>query len=74
MSKQKEPGCFSRMRAFMRRLGFHSPSIKKSKDVPGVYVLTAYDPVDRYYFCRSYTVEDIECIGHANDIFWRYIK
>ena len=34
-----------------------------------MFVVTAYDPVDRYNFCRSYTVEDIRCIVHASDIF-----
>ena len=62
------------MRAFMCRLGFQSSSVKQSKDVPGMFVVTAYDPVDRYNFCRSYTIEDIRCIVHASDIFWRYIK
>ena len=62
------------MRAFMRRLGLHSPSVKQSKDVPGQYVVTAYDPVERYNFCRSYTLEEIKCITHASKIFWRFIK
>lgn len=62
------------MRSFMRRLGFHSASVRKSKDVPDMYVVSAYDPVDRYYFCRSYTLEELKCITHASKIFWRYIK
>lgn len=50
------------MRAFMRRLGFQSPSVKQSKDVPGMFVITAYDPVDRYNFCRSYSLDELKCI------------
>jgi hypothetical protein len=38
------------------------------------YVVTAYDPVERYNFCRSYTLEEIKCITHASKIFWRFIK
>jgi hypothetical protein len=70
----KEPSSCRSMRALLRRLGFQSPSIKQSKDVPGMFVVTAYDPIDCYNFCRSYTVEDIRSITHASDIFWRYIK
>ena len=70
----KESSPCRSMRAFLRRLGFQSPSIKQSKDVPGMFVVTAYDPIDRYNFCRSYTIEDIRCIVHASDIFWRFIK
>ena len=69
-----QPPVMRTMRAFMRRLGFQSPSVKESKDVPGQWIVTAYDPVDRYYFCRSYTLEEIKCITHASNIFWRYIK
>lgn len=69
-----DPSPCRTMRAFMRRLGFRSPSVKQSKDVPGQYVVTAYDPVERYNFCRSYTLEEIKCITHASKIFWRYIK
>ena len=68
-------GCVaSSMRAFMRRLGFQSPSVKQSKDVPGMFVVTAYDPVDRYNFCRSYSLDELKCILRASNIFWRYIK
>lgn len=70
----KEPSPCRSMRALLRRLGFQSPSIKQSKDAPGMFVVTAYDPIDCYNFCRSYTVEDIRSITHASDIFWRYIK
>lgn len=69
-----DEGACRTMRTFMRRLGFHSVSVRKSKDVPGMYVVSAYDPVDRYYFCRSYTLEELKCITHASKIFWRYIK
>lgn len=69
-----DPSPCCTMRAFMRRLGFHSPSVRRSKDVPGQYVVTAYDPVERYNFCRSYTLEEIKCITHASKIFWRFIK
>lgn len=74
MSGVCQPPVIRTMRAFMRRLGFHSPSVKQSKDVPGQWIVTAYDPVDRYNFCRSYTLEDLKCITRANLIFWKYIK
>lgn len=70
----QQPQVAQTIRAFMRRLGFQSPSVKQSKDVPGQWIVTAYDPVDRYNFCRSYTLEDLKCIAHANLIFWRFIK
>lgn len=70
----QQPQVAKTMRAFMRRLGFQSPSVKQSKDIPGQWIVTAYDPVDRYNFCRSYTLEDLKCITHANLIFWRFIK
>lgn len=69
-----DPGSAKSVRSLMRKLGFQSPTIKKAKDVPGVFVLTAYDPVDNYYFCQSYSEADLRCIAHANLIFWRYVK
>lgn len=69
-----DPSACRTMRSFMRRLGFQSPSVRRSKDVPGYWVVTGYDPVDRYNFCRSYTLEELHCITHASKIFWRYIK
>lgn len=69
-----EPHVAKSMRAFLRRLGFQSPSVKMCKSVSGEYVVTAYDPVDRYYFCRSYTIEEMECIIRANCLFWRFLK
>lgn len=69
-----EPAPCRSMRRIMRRLGFDSPTIKRAKDVPDMFVVTAYDPIDCYNFCRSYTLEDIRCIARASDIFWRYIK
>lgn len=69
-----DPSPCRNMRAFMRRLGFQSPSVRRSKDVPGRWIVTAYDPVERYNFCRSYTLEEIKCITHASNIFWRFIK
>lgn len=74
MSTRSQPSCASTMRCFMRRLGFQSPSVKKSSDVPGQWIVTAYDPVEHYNFCRSYTLDELECITRANLIFWRYIK
>lgn len=55
-------------------LVFQSPSIKQAKDVPDMFVVTAYDPVDHYNFCRSYSNDDLRCITRCFDIFWRYIK
>lgn len=62
------------MRKIMWRLGFQSPSIKRAKDVPDMFVVTAYDPVEHYNFCRSYSNDDLRCITRCFDIFWRYIK
>lgn len=70
----KHPPCCRSLRRLLLRLGFDSPSIKNAADVPGMYVVTAYDPVECRNFCRSYTVEDIQCICRCFDIFWRYIK
>lgn len=39
-----------------------------------MFVITAYDPVDRYNFCRCYSLDELKCILRASDIFWRYIK
>lgn len=69
-----QPPSANNLRKIMRRLGFHSPSVKLAKDVPGMYIVTGYDPVDRYSFCRSYSADDIKCITRCFDIFWRYIK
>lgn len=74
MKTRSQPTCATTMRSVMRRLGFQSPSVKKSPDVPGQWIVTAYDPVEHYNFCRSYTLEEMTCITTANQIFWRYIK
>lgn len=63
----------STFRSMMRRLGFDSPSVKCS-DVDGFFVVTAYDPIEFKYFCRSYSLEDLEAITRSSDIFWRFIK
>lgn len=73
MSVCQSPHAWS-MRKIMRRLGFQSPSIKRAKDVPDMFVVTAYDPVDHYNFCRSYSNDDLRCITRCFNIFWRYIK
>lgn len=73
MSVCQSPYAYS-MRKIMRRLGFQSPSIKRAKDVPDMFVVTAYDPIDCYDFCRPYSNDDLRCITRCFDIFWRYIK
>lgn len=60
-------------RTMMKRLGFLGVSVRKVDD--GLYVVCGYDPInEKYPFCRTYSLEDMRCITHASDIFWRYIK
>lgn len=64
----------SNFRKHMRRLGFVECSVCKAPDLDDMVIVTAYDPVDCKHFCRSYTLDDLQCILHANNIFWRYLK
>jgi len=63
----------SNFRKHMRRLGYTDVTICKAQDLDRL-IVTAYDPVDCKHFCRPYTLDDLQCILHANNIFWRYIK
>lgn len=42
---------------------------------PG-YLVALIDPVDpnSVFFCRFYTVDEVETITTAQRIFWRYVK
>lgn len=61
------------MRRLMSRLGFEAPCVKLS-DVDNQLVVVGYDPFNSKHFCRSYTLDDLEAILHASNVFWRYIK
>lgn len=70
-----QPPACSHMRTMMRRLGYLGCSIKRVSDHPELFVVSACDSMDdKVVFCRTYTEEDMKCITHASDIFWRYIK
>ena len=70
-----QPPACSHMRNMMRRLGYLGCSIKRVPDHPELFVVSACDSMDdKVVFCRTYTEEDMKCIAHASDIFWRYIK
>lgn len=70
-----EANACTSMRSVMRRLGYLGCSIKRAPHYPGLYVVSARNSMDdKVVFCRIYTEEDMKCITHASDIFWRYIK
>lgn len=79
MSEEKklrgQPSEVTSMRDMMRRLGYLGVNVKKSSFDGNVYLVSGMDPMDRnVVFCRPYTLEEMRCITHASDIFWRYVK
>lgn len=61
-----------RMRFLMDRLGFVSVTVRKIPESDRVMV-TGYDPVDCKTFARQYSLEELDCICRASNIFWRFI-
>lgn len=68
----KVQSSLSNFRSFVDRLGYKmtyefSPEYKK-------FLIALYDLVDNKFICRMYSLEDLRCITHSSDIFWRYVK
>lgn len=62
-------------RKFMLHLGFYGVSIKQMEQSPDHYAVCAFDRMnEKVPFSRVYTLEDMRCITHASNIFWRYMK
>uniref|UniRef100_A0AAU8AZK6 Uncharacterized protein n=2 Tax=unclassified Microvirus TaxID=338099 RepID=A0AAU8AZK6_9VIRU len=75
MSRSGESPEIKSFRKFMRRLGFWGVSIKKVEQLPGSFAVCAFDRMnEKVPFSRVYTLEEMRCIIHASDIFWRYLK
>lgn len=73
MSSSRNPPALVNFKTMLRRLGFLGVSARKVDDA--LYVICAVDPMDdKRPFCRTYSLDDMRCITHASDIFWRYIK
>lgn len=61
-------------RKFMLRLGYYGVSIKKVEQ-SDLYAVCAFDRMnEKVPFSRIYSLDDMRCITHGSDIFWRYIK
>lgn len=70
----KVPMEVSSFRKFMLRLGFYGVSIKKMEQVD-LYAVCAFDRMnEKVPFSRIYSIDEMRCITHASDIFWRYIR
>lgn len=74
-SKPSQPYVVQDFRKFMKRLGFYGVSIKEVEQLSGSYAVCAFDRMnEKVPFSRVYTLEEMRCITHASDIFWRYLK
>lgn len=73
--KSSSPSEIKAFRDFMKRLGFYGVSIKKLEQDPNLWAVCAFDRLnEKVPFSRIYSLEDMRCITHASDIFWRYLK
>lgn len=73
--KSSSPSETKAFRDFMKRLGFYGVSIKKLEQDPNLWAVCAFDRMnEKVPFSRIYSLEDMRCITHASDIFWRYLK
>ena len=73
--KPSQPHEFRSFRKFMIRLGFEGVSIKRMEQDPNLFAVCAFDRMNESVpFSRVYSLDDIRCITHASDIFWRYLK
>lgn len=73
--KSSYPPEIKTFRDFMKRLGFYGVSIKRMEQDPNLFAVCAFDRMnEKVPFSRIYSVEDMRCISHANNIFWRYLK
>lgn len=70
----KVPKEVKAFRNFMLRLGYYGVSFKKMEQAD-LYAVLAFDRMnEKVTFSRIYSLDDMRCITHANDIFWRYVK
>ena len=73
--KPSQPHEVRPFRKFMIRLGFEGVSIKRMEQDPNLFAVCAFDRMNESVpFSRVYSLDDIRCITHASDIFWRYLK
>ena len=73
--KPSQPHEVRSFRKFMIRLGFEGVSIKRMEQDPNLFAVCALDRMNESVpFSRVYSLDDIRCITHASDIFWRYLK
>ena len=73
--KPSQPHEVRFFRKFLIRLGFYGVSIKKLEQDPNLWAVCAFDRMnEKVPFSRIYSLDDIRCITHASDIFWRYLK
>lgn len=73
--KPSQPHEVQSFRKFMIRLGFVGVSIKRMEQDPNLFAVCAFDRMNESVpFSRVYSLDDIRCITHASDIFWRYLK
>lgn len=73
MRDRVEQSVIRTFRGFLERQGFIDISIRRGREF-GRFVCTAYDPFDCKVFSREYDVPEMQCITHANKIFWRYVR
>lgn len=65
------------LRAMLTNQGFKSSVCYTEVEGRGPgFVVALIDPVDpnSVFFCRFYTVDEVETITTAQRIFWRYVK
>lgn len=73
---QSYKGTIDGVRKLLKYKGYKASVIFQSvrEFGPGALV-TVVDPADANDICfaRWYSIDDLECIRRANDIFWRYM-
>jgi hypothetical protein len=64
------------LRAMLTKQGFKSVCYTEVEGRGPGFFVALIDPVDpnSVFFCRFYTVDEVETITTAQRIFWRYVK
>ena len=85
MKKKKDKKVFTRTAAKSKKINIAPKifrggirlcvSIKRMEQDPNLFAVCAFDRMNESVpFSRVYSLDDIRCITHASDIFWRYLK
>lgn len=74
-------GVVCNFRNFLKRQGYVDVVVRQVEPVPSshlgdvVYSVSAYDQISEHYFSRArFTLFDMQCVLHSNDVFWRFVK